>query len=107
MTTANVTRREFGFTVSVEITARAVSLEDDAERAAKAVCDWLRQNPPTGNLAEWREEYRAAAEGETYVDQEKTGYGLLLAAAGDIAQEAATQGWANPEATVFVDIQTA
>jgi hypothetical protein len=107
MTTANATRTEFGFIVSAEITARAVSLEDDAERAAKAVCAWLHQNPPAGNLAEWREEYRAAAEGETDVDQETTEYGLLLAAAGDVAQEASTRGWANPDATVFVDIQPA
>ncbi len=106
MTTASSTSRTASASIRVTVQARAVNLDDDAQRASLAVADWLAPRD-LSDLAAWRAEYAAAMNGETETNAETTRYGRLLASAEAVATTAATRGWARPEAFVTVDIEAA
>lgn len=55
-------------------------------------------------LTEARATYAAAMNGESGIDPDETDYGRLIVRATEIASAAATEGWANPDAFVSVDI---
>lgn len=95
-----------GYTIRVEVQARATNLDDDAQRAADAAAAWLDANRPTRPMAELCAEFAAAANGGTDgVDSQDTEYGRMINTMVSIATDAATEGWARREAFVTVDVE--
>jgi hypothetical protein len=106
MPTTTATANAPGYVVTVQLTARAMSLESDAQRAADAVAAWLGpQEFRPGELAAIRGIYAAAMQGKTEdLEPEDTTYGRLLGRAAEIAQRAAADGWANPWAEILATV---
>ena len=109
MSAGSATTTIKGYSIRVELHAKAASgLDDDAFAAAHAAAAWLAINTPARPIADMREEYRAASEGETDTDCTDTDYGLLISELESVAGVAATNGWHNPDGCdVTVDVDAA